>query len=132
LQESGETLLLEGFLKIFEPKFIINTAYRICYARPQSYAPSIQFVKHVDILLQLFDVGRVACVENRERRHGRAIIKIRSTWLDEPADKEDLKQGVGIFEILECPTSLYKFSAKSLKIVLWNCFKMFIELVSKD
>jgi hypothetical protein len=52
--------------------------------------------------------------------------------LDEAPDKNNLEEGVCIFEKFECRSGLNEFSCERIKVVFGNGFKVLIELVSED
>lgn len=94
--------------------------------------PSDEFVQDFDVSLQVIDRCRVLCIEYGEGGRGCPVIDVRTARLDEAADKDDFEEGVCIFQELECRSSLYELCSKGIKIVLWDSFKMFIELVSEN
>lgn len=94
--------------------------------------PSDEFVEDFDVFLQVLDRCRVLCIEDGEGGCGCPIIDVRTAGLDKAADEDDFEEGVCIFQELEGGSSLYELRSKGVKIVLWDSFKMFIELVSED
>ena len=94
--------------------------------------PSDEFVKDFDVFLQVLDRCRVLCVEDSEWRSGCTIIDVGTAGLDEATDEDDFEEGICIFQELECGSSLYELCGEGVKIVPWDSFKMFVELVSED
>jgi len=66
----------------------------------RDYAPSDKFIENLDVFLDVFYRGRLLCVEERERRHGRAILDVATSWLEQTADKDDLEECICIFKEL--------------------------------
>lgn len=96
------------------------------------HVPPNELVQNLDILLYVFHIGRILRVEDGKRRYGSSIVDITTSGLKKASDKDDLEQGICIFEKLESRTGLDEFGGKGIEISFWNGFKMFIKLVSED
>lgn len=94
--------------------------------------PSDELVEDLDVFLQVLDRCRVLCAEDGEGGCGCTVIDVRTAGLDEAADEDEFEEGICILQELECRSSLYELCSKGIKIVLWDSFKMLIELVSED
>jgi len=128
LKETGEGLSFERFLKIF-----ISKKNEVWLPSGTRYSvPSDEFVEDLNVFLQVLDRCRVLCVKDGERRGGCTIIDVGTAGLNKAADKDDFEKGICIFQELECGSSLNELCSKGVKIVLWDSFKMFVELVSED
>ena len=55
---------------------------------------SDEFVQNFDVLLYLFSLNGLLCVEDGERRGWSAIVNIATTWLEQTADEDDFEEGV--------------------------------------
>ena len=74
--------------------------------------PSDELVEDFDVFLQLFDRCRVLCIEDGEGGCGCTVIDVGTAGLDEATDEDDFKEGICIFQELECGSSLYELCGK--------------------
>lgn len=107
----------------------MRCGYRLAYG---TGVPSDEFVEDFDVFLQVLDRCRVLCVEDGEGRGGCTIIDVGTAGLNKATDKDDFEESICIFQELECGPSLYELCSKGVEIVIWDSFKMFVELVSED
>lgn len=94
--------------------------------------PPNELVQNLDVLLYVFHIGRILRIEDGKRRYGCAIVDVAPSGLKKASNKDDLEQGVCIFEKLESRACLNKFGSKRVKVSFWNCLEMFVKLVSED
>ena len=111
LEQGGEGGFLEGFLKIF--------------------VPSDEFVENLDIRLYVFDLCRLLDIEDGEGRDRSAIVDVAAAGLEEAADEDNLEKIGCILEEFEGGACLDELCREGVKVVLWDGFKVFEELVSE-
>jgi hypothetical protein len=129
LQETGEGGLLEGLLKIFVSSATRNSS-RV--GEDGRSVPPDELVEDLDVLFQVIYLGRLLGVEYGERGDGCAVIDVATAGLDKTADKDNLEEGICVFEEFEGRACLDELGCKRIKVALWDGFEMLVELVPKD
>ena len=94
-------------------------------------APPDEFVQNLDILLYLCHIHGLFCVEDREWRHGSAVVDISTSRLEKSTDEKNLEQSVCILEKFERRACLDEFVCVAVKVARGDYFEVLVELITE-
>lgn len=70
------------------------------------HVPPDELVQNINVFLQVIRLRRLLGIGDRERRSGCSVLDIGSTGLEQISRKEEVVEGIDIFEKLESRSSL--------------------------
>jgi hypothetical protein len=99
--------------------------------RKNSHVPPDKLVEDLDELLYLIDLGGGLDLKEGEGRCGALCVEIAAAGLEEATDKEDVEEGVRIFEEFQGRSCLDEFVRNGVVVSLGDSLQVLIHLISE-